>query len=203
MPFPDGQRAMRGDEGPTGIEDDILRSLRRITRGIDLHSRRLASTYGLTTPQLVCLRAVHELGEVSPGALARSVSLSQATVTGIVDRLAARQLLTRERKAKDRRVVTVALTDAGRSLVEQAPSPLKETFVAALAKLDPGERTRIRDTLNRIVGMMGGEELEAAAVLSTSPAAQSIGEARDALETGEPDLAVVVELAPDLQEEDA
>lgn len=181
------------------LEEDILRALRRITRGIDLHSRKLANTYGLTAPQLVCLRSLHEQGEMSPGALSRSVSLSQATVTGIVDRLAARQLVTRERQAKDRRMVTVALTDAGRSLVEQAPSPLQESFLKHLQSLPRADQTRIRDTLNRVVAMMGGEDLEAAAVLTTSPAAQSMGEAKDVLSVGEQDLTWVAELAPDLE----
>ncbi len=185
------------------VEEDILRALRRMTRGIDLHSRRLANTYGLTAPQLVSLRAVHALGEVSPGALARAVSLSQATVTGIIDRLVARQLVTRERKAKDRRVVTVSLTEAGRLLAEQAPSPLQEAFVCRLKALPEPAQLRIRDTLNEVVAMMGGEELEAAAVLTTSPAAQSVGEIQDALSVGDPDFTVVAELATDLEVESA
>jgi len=184
------------------LEDDILRALRRITRGIDLHSRRLVNTYGLTAPQLILLRAIHELGEGSPGVLARNVSLSQATVTGIIDRLAARQLVTRERKAKDRRMVSVALTDAGRSVVAQAPSPLQDAFVHRLQSLPESEQKRIRDTLNQVVSMMGGEELEAAAVLTTGPAAQSVGEAKNVLDVGEPDLTVVAELASDLDSGD-
>jgi DNA-binding MarR family transcriptional regulator len=179
------------------LEEDILRALRRITRGIDLHSRRLRNTYGLTAPQLVCLRAIRDAGEVGPTVLARKISLSQATVTGIIDRLLHRQLVTRERKAKDRRLVTVALTEAGRSLVEQAPSPLQETFLQELSDLSVPEREGIRDTLNRIVSMMGGDDLEAAAVLSSSPAAQSRAEVKDVLHAGETDLTLIAELASD------
>ena len=74
------------------VKEDILRSLRRITRAIDLHSRHLAHTFGLTGPQLVCLRTVGARGKMTPSELAKQVSLSQATITGIIDRLAARQL---------------------------------------------------------------------------------------------------------------
>lgn len=147
------------------VEEEILRALRRISRAIDLHSRYLASTFGLTGPQLVSLRAVGQLEQATPSDLAREVSLSQATMTGIIDRLAARQLVTRERISKDRRRVTIRLTEAGRALIEQAPSPLQERFVERLSELTEAEQLEIRDTLERIVRMMDGEDLDAAPVL--------------------------------------
>lgn len=169
----------------TPIEDDILRSLRRITRAIDLHSRQLANSFGLTGPQLVCLRTIQNLGPTKPSVLAREVSLSQATITGIIDRLLTRQLVTRERSSEDRRVVTIAITTAGDALVEQAPSPLQEEFAANLSALPVDDQRRIRDTLVRVVDMMGGAELAAAPVLSTSPSAMSSEEV-DAVSTDRP-----------------
>ena len=180
----------------TEIEEQILVALRRITRAIDLHSRKLANTFGLTGPQLVCLRALAQIGSITPGALARQVSLSQGTVTGIVDRLLARQLVTRSRNPHDRRQVTVSITSAGRALVEQAPSPLQERFVAKLAQLDTAQQAQIRDTLGQVVSMMGGDAIEAAPVLSTSTAAQSTDEVRDVLAAGETDVAVLADIAP-------
>lgn len=177
------------------LEEDILRALRRITRAIDLHSRKLAITFGLTGPQLVCLRALGGVENATPSAVAKEVALSQGTVTGILDRLAARQLVTRERNPNDRRLVTVAITDAGRALVEQAPSPLQETFTRQLAELAPSEQENILITLERIVRMMGGKDIEAAPVLSTSPAAQSTEEVQDVLQAVKNDVAYVAEIA--------
>jgi hypothetical protein len=97
------------------------------------------------------------------------VSLSQATVTGIVDRLATRQLLTRERSTTDRRHVTVTITTAGRAMLIDAPSALQEKFAERLAKLSGQEQEGIRLTLSKIVRMMDGEDIEAAPVLSTDP----------------------------------
>jgi DNA-binding MarR family transcriptional regulator len=154
------------------LEEDILRSLRRITRAISLHSRKLANTFGLTGPQLVCLRAVGQYGQITPSALSTEVSLSKGTVTGIIDRLLARQLVTRARNPRDRRQVTLAITDAGRALVEQAPSPLQERFIERLSALAAEDQQRIRDTLGEVVRMMDSEAMEAAPVLSTSYAAQ-------------------------------
>ncbi|MCJ7498823.1 MarR family transcriptional regulator [bacterium] len=178
------------------IEEDILRALRRITRAIDLHSRKLSSTFGLTGPQLVCLRTLGRVEHTTPSHLAKEMALSEGTVTGIVDRLVARQLVTRERNPRDRRLVTVTITDAGLALIDLAPSPLQETFKQQLAQLDSSGQMQIRDTLEQIVNMMGGENIEAAPVLSTSPTAQSTEEVRDVIDVGGADVAMVAEIVP-------
>ncbi len=178
-------RVVRHSSPVAALEDDILRALRRISRAIDLHSKHLASTFGLTGPQLVALRTIGQLGEVAPSELAREVSLSQATMTGIIDRLAARQLVTRERTSKDRRRVTVRLTDAGHALIEQAPSPLQERFVARLQELEVLEQNAIRASLERIVEMMGGDDLDAAPLLE--PAA-TLPDGADLTRPGSPDI---------------
>ena len=149
------------------LEEDVLVALRRITRAIDLHSRYLANTFGLTGPQLVCLRILGRHTQLTPTEIAKHVSLSQATVTGIVDRLASRQLLTRARSATNRRHVEVTITDAGRHLLSDAPSALQERFAERLAALSSEEGEVIRRTLATIVRMMDGEDIEAVPVLST------------------------------------
>ncbi len=134
----------------------------------NLHSKHLASTFGLTGPQLVCLRVIGRRGHLTPSELAQEVSLSKPTVTGIVDRLVTRQLLVRERTSKDRRLVTVRLTPAGEDLIAAAPSPLQERFAERLAALEEAERETISDVLEKIVRMMDGEDLAAAPVLDSS-----------------------------------
>lgn len=147
------------------IEEDILRSLRRITRAIDLHSKQLTATYGLTGPQLVCLRVIGRQEGVTPSEVARSIALSQATVTGIVDRLVARQLVERRRTPHDRRSVNIFLTQAGRELIAVAPSPLQERFSTRLGQLSVADQASLRDALDQVVQMMDGSELQAAPVL--------------------------------------
>ena len=66
-------------------EDQVLISIRQIIRATDLHSRRLSKQVGLTAPQLLILQAIRDLGAVSISKLSQEVSLSQATVTTIID----------------------------------------------------------------------------------------------------------------------
>lgn len=154
---------------PNDLEDSVLRSLRRITRAIDLHSRKLASRYRLTAPQLVCLRQIARAGELTPSALSREVHLSQATVTGILDRLEARGIVVRERSVVDKRRVNVRLSAGGEELVRDAPSPLHERFAKRLSTLSEVERVQISEVLHKIVEMMEAEHLDASPVLHTGP----------------------------------
>jgi len=117
----------------------VLRSLRRILQAVDLHGRRLKSRYGLTGPQIICLREIQRGESLNPGQLARNVGLKPPTVTGIVDRLEARGLVTRRRRNTDKRQVRIELTDAGTAVVNEAPAPLQEEFVGRFAAL-PAER---------------------------------------------------------------
>ena len=66
---------------------DVLVSLRRIIRAIDLHSRSLIQRFGLTGPQLIILEVLVDRGECSMTELSEAISLSMATVTGILSRL--------------------------------------------------------------------------------------------------------------------
>lgn len=151
----------------TKYEEEILRSLRRITRAIDIHSRRLAQAHRLTGPQLVCLRQIHKDVETTPSALARQISLSQATVTGILDRLASRGLLVRVRSETDRRRVMLTLTEAGRAVAESAPSPLQQRFAERLGALPADGQAQIAAVLQQIVTMMEADAIKASPILAT------------------------------------
>ncbi|MDA9909960.1 MarR family transcriptional regulator, partial [Gammaproteobacteria bacterium] len=77
--------------------ESVLIALRRLIRATDLHSRDLVKKTGLTTPQLLLLQSIKQNGEVSIRELALEISLSQATVTSILDRLENKKLVVRKR----------------------------------------------------------------------------------------------------------
>ena len=167
------------------LEDRILKSLRRISRAVDLHSRRLAVTCDLTGPQLVCLKQIVAASEITPTEHSNEVSLSKATVTGIVDRLLARGLLERWRNPNDRRRVCIKATDAGRELADRAPSPLQDTFARNLARRSAPDREQIAAALESVVRMMEAEELDVAPLLATGPVLAGPGDVLDLMESGE------------------
>jgi DNA-binding MarR family transcriptional regulator len=151
------------------IEDEIVTALRRIIRAVDLHSRHLVHEVGLTWPQLATLRAAAKLGPCSIKALARTINLSQPTLTGIVQRLERAGYVHRTRHARDGRSVNVNVTPSGRTLLDTAPSLLQDRFHAELAKLRDWERTQTLASLQRIAEMMDVETLDASPILVAGP----------------------------------
>lgn len=152
---------------PEPIENQVLVVLRRIIRSIDIHSRILVKQYGLTGPQLVVLQEISRHTEITPGRLAKAVSLSQATVTGILDRLKRRGLVTRRRSETDRRSVLVRSTTDANQMLTAGPPIMQLSFVTAFNNLENWEQTMILSSLQRLVTLMDAETLDASPILAT------------------------------------
>lgn len=147
---------------------EMLISLRQIIRCTDLHSKKLVKKYGMTGPQLILLQVIATEGEIILGALAKKVSLSQATVTNIVERLEQRGLLTRRKTENDKRRVVVSVTDKAHEILVQKPSLLDEDFIGRFQKLDDWEQNMIFAMLQRIAHLMTeSDELVDPAFLAT------------------------------------
>lgn len=144
------------------IWDEVLMALRRITRAIDIHSSRLAHHHGLTVPQLIVLSEIARSGEITTGQLAENVSLSNATITGILNRLSKPGLVERRRANEDKRRVLVKLTDLGKRTLANAPSLLHGHFMTEFEKLENWEQTSLLSSLQRIASMMEIKDLDAA-----------------------------------------
>jgi DNA-binding MarR family transcriptional regulator len=149
------------------LQDHLLIALRRIIRATDLHSRALGKETGLTTPQLVVIRAIREMKAPTVSNIARAVSLSQATVTTILQRLESKGLVKRERSRSDRRAVIVQLTPAGNALCKTAPEPLQYSFTERFRALPSWEQHNIVAALERVAAMMDAQQLDAAPMLAS------------------------------------
>lgn len=146
-------------------EDQVLISLRQIIRATDLYSRQLSKQVGLTAPQLLILQSIHKLGATSISKLSSEVSLSQATVTNIIDRLESRDLVRRHRSTEDKRVVHATLTTEGEEKIVAAPTPLQDVFSKRFSALESWEQSMIVACLQRVASMMNAEEIDASPLL--------------------------------------
>lgn len=123
----------------------------------------------MTAPQLVCLLTLVEQGAITATTISREVFLSPSTVVGILDRLEEKGLVRRERGSKDRRIVTVSVTEEGRRVAEHAPSPLQDTLTEALHTLPLEEQIDIAKSLERVVNLMEAQHIDAAPILASGP----------------------------------
>jgi DNA-binding MarR family transcriptional regulator/ribosomal protein S18 acetylase RimI-like enzyme len=149
--------------------DRMLVALRRIMRAVDEHSRQLVRKQQVTVPQLLALKAIGEQSEIALGNVAKRIGLSNATVSGIVDRLEQRKLCIRRRGSADRRQMLLSLTSEGSLAVKRAPTLLQDRFTTAFDAMSPDERAGLLAAIGRVAAMMGAEDLDAAPVLTSHP----------------------------------
>jgi DNA-binding MarR family transcriptional regulator len=147
------------------IIEEVLVALRRVIRATDLHSKHLAKTTGLTTPQILLLQTIRDKGEITIGEIANEINLSQATVTSILDRLEKRELVYRERSKEDKRKVHAYLTDQAVETLKEAPIPLQEHFTQQFDDLQEWEKNMIVSSLQRVAQMMDAQHIDASPVL--------------------------------------
>jgi len=164
-------RAKQDPAGP--ISGNVLIALRKITQSISMNSKSLVKRVGLTGPQLMILQEIVHAGEVSVGEVAKAISLSQGTVTGILERMERRELVTRRRSAADRRRVLVQATAPGRALLKTAPPLMQEAFVERFNSLQDWEQNMILSSLQRLVTIMDAKAIQAAPILVTGPIDES------------------------------
>lgn len=165
LPFQTGADLDRAGIPAVSSLDAVLVALRRVIRATDLHSRHLIKTTGLTTPQILLLQTISAHGEITIGELASAMSLSQATVTTILDRLEKRGLSYRERSRQDRRKVYACLTGQGVETLKTAPVPLQDQFARRFGELQEWEQTMIISSLQRVAQMMDAGDIDASPIL--------------------------------------
>jgi DNA-binding MarR family transcriptional regulator len=98
---------------------------------------------------LLCRLAAE--GPMPAKALAEALALHAPNLTTIVERLAERGLVSRERNRLDRRSVLIALTPAGRRLQRRALDVSRTMEDERLSVLSPAEREQFRALAWRIV----------------------------------------------------
>lgn len=142
------------------IANEVLVTLRQITRAVDLYSQSLVKRIGLTGPQLFIIKEVSLNENISPGTLAKYMSISQATITSMIDRLEAKGYVKRQRDAYDRRKVKIVLLEPGREVLRKNPSLLQEDFIRRFEELKPWEQTLILSSLQRVSELMQAEKIQ-------------------------------------------
>jgi len=125
----------------------LLIALRKIIQAIDIHSRMLNKSFGLTGPQLIVLQEISNQDNISVTPLSKITSLSQATVTDITKRLEKKGYLVRKKREDDKRAVSLSLSEAGKEIIKELPPLLQETFTHQFSKIKNWEQLLILNSI--------------------------------------------------------
>lgn len=150
---------------------DLYLSLRRLQRASEIHAKRLGRHSGLTPIQLLILHSIKAMGEGTLGELARQVSVSQATLSTIIDRLENRELLHRIRSQRDKRKVHLALTEKGLAAIQAEPALLPSQFLERFGQLADWEQLMLLASLQRVAGLLEADQKGPAALFESETVA--------------------------------
>jgi DNA-binding MarR family transcriptional regulator len=139
----------------------IVQGLRRMVRALHSYSQGVRARYGLTGPQLWVVKTLQRNGPMAIGALADALAVHQSSMSVLLDRLEDRGLVTRRRRATDRRVVDVALTRRGLAMAADAPEAAQGRLLHGLTDMPAHEVRRLAVAVQRLVAAMEASDVQA------------------------------------------
>ena len=107
--------------GAIALDEQLCFALYNASRALTACYREVLAPFGLTYPQYIALLALWEHSPVAVSELGRRLYLDSGTLSPLLKRLEAMDLVTRSRSTGDERVVMVSLTPAGTALRDSAP----------------------------------------------------------------------------------
>lgn len=153
-------------------DEELLIALRKVIRAIDMRSKQLSRDVGVTGPQLLVMQNIGKEPGIMVRQIADNINLSSATVTNILDRLEAKELVQRIRSTEDKRRVGVFLTEIGQTTLSEAPLPFQEHFVNRFSQLQEWEQSQMVATMQRIASMMDADNIDASPLLEVGSLAE-------------------------------
>lgn len=150
---------------------EVLTSLRRIIRTVNLESKRIEKEYGISIPQLLCLNFLNNRPnyQASQKEIKDLLSLNASTVTGIINRLEKKGLVAKLPRGEDRRVSNVAITAKGSELIKNTPEPMHQRLSHKLENLSPSELREIKRAFQLISDFLEAGDLDASPILTSEP----------------------------------
>lgn len=151
------------------IENRIIIKIRRIVRSINIESKKIQRSYGVSVPQVLCLNFIKDQPNFQSNQkeIKNYLNLNASTVTGIVNRLERNGYVARLPKSGDKRVSNITLTVEGQKLLNNLPPLLQEELLSKLMNLPASEVMQIEDTLDKLINILDIHSVDASPVLIT------------------------------------
>jgi len=104
---------------------------------------RLLAEYGLTESQLGTLEVLYYLGPMCQSDIGNKLLVTDGNMTMVLNNLEKRGLVSRERDGKDRRQITVCLTEKGQQLIGDLFPKHAQNIADLMSILSPLEQEQL------------------------------------------------------------
>lgn len=109
--------------------------------------------FELTSVQFAALDGIAQQPGIDQASLAAAIGFDRATIGGVIDRLAQKELVVREASANDRRAWQLQLTREGRALLAAARPVVEALQQEILAPLSAAERASFLKLARKALGL--------------------------------------------------
>ena len=141
---------------PQSHFDAALDALLLASRAVvGIAARTLPEWADVSLVQFRALVLLERDGPLKPGTLAEQLDVSPSTVTGLCDRLVARNLVARSLGSESRREVMVELTPTGKALVDSAIAARRLEMARILERIPAKQLQGMTKALNAIAEAAG------------------------------------------------
>jgi DNA-binding MarR family transcriptional regulator len=141
-------------ERPLGDVLEFLRLLWAINHGLNTTSRRMQTRFGITGQQRLVIRIIGAFPGLSAGELAQVLHIHPSTATGILQRLASRQLVQRRADPGDARRLQLQLTSKGRRLTAPRVGTIEASVRRTLGRFPATDVKRTRLVLTELSSVL-------------------------------------------------
>lgn len=129
---------------------DVFIKLSRAASAVEARINRHLAEFDLTVSQFGVLEALYHLGPLCQRDLGQKILKSSGNITMVIDNLAKRDLVRRERDKKDRRMVFVHLTDTGNALIGELFPKHVAIVEREISVLSDAEQDQFQDLCRKI-----------------------------------------------------
>lgn len=127
----------------------LIRRINQISVSL-FQDRMRAEGLDLTPVQFAALTTLRDHPGTDQARLAGMIAYDRATIGGVIDRLEAKRLVTRQVSARDRRAREVRLTDEGAALLDRITPVVRQLQGDILVGLDDAERAQFLALAERV-----------------------------------------------------
>jgi MarR family transcriptional regulator, organic hydroperoxide resistance regulator len=144
-------------DGPVLLGNQICFAIYSTAHAFNRVYKPLLDRLGLTYPQYLVMLVLWERDGVPVKGIGERMFLDSGTLTPLLKRLEAAQLIKRTRSTADERQVLIALTSQGQALREKArtvPQSILAASACSIAELSAmkNDLVTLRDRLNAVLG---------------------------------------------------
>lgn len=130
---------------------EIIQLLKNIQKIIRTKFEKCAKKYGFTSPQLAVIFHLYKMPSITLNELSNHMMLTKSTVSGIIDRLAKRGVVTREIPEDNRRIVRLSISEEFKR--DNDIAIMKQHFLSdfisnTIKDMEPKEVDKIINNLN-------------------------------------------------------